>query len=327
MGNIYNRIYTDKKWAEVNKYNKDLMEDFIIELRAQKKKEGTIKQYKNDLRIMFIYILEELDNKPIYKLKKKAFRNYMLWLQDRNMSNARINRLMSALRSMLEYASNEEDYEDEIEINYASKVKGLQKESVREIHFLTDEEVNTLYEHLKSKGQYQRACFLALMYDTAARRNEIYQIEKHNLLESNFTNKVVGKRGKVFSLIYFDRSKEAIELWLNQRGEDNIDSLWVVGKGEDKRKASYETLYNWVQGFIKLYEELYGEEKKFNAHSFRHSALEGLSTGDHYVCKKLNKVFSLQELKLLAHHSDISTTDSYLKCKDDEMLAAAFMLN
>ena len=44
------------------------------------------------------------------------------------MSNARVNRLMSALRSMLEYASNEEDYEDEIEINYASKVKGLQKE-------------------------------------------------------------------------------------------------------------------------------------------------------------------------------------------------------
>lgn len=35
---------------------------------------------------------------------------------------------------MLEYASNEEDYEDEIEINYASKVKSLPKEKVRDIY-------------------------------------------------------------------------------------------------------------------------------------------------------------------------------------------------
>ena len=103
-------------------------------------------------------------------------------------------------------------------------------------------------------------------------------------------------------------------------------SLWIVGKGENKKPASYETLYNWVQDFVKLYKELFGKELKFNAHSFRHSALESLSTGDHYVCKKLNKKFDLQELKLLAHHSDISTTDSYLKNKDDEMLAEAFGL-
>lgn len=325
-GNIYNKIYTPEKWEAVNKYNKDLMSDYLTELRAQKKKDGTIKQYKNDLRIMFIYILDELDNKPIYKLKKKNFRNYMLWLQDRDMSNARINRLMSALRSMLEFASNEEDYEDEIEINYASKVKGLTKEGVREIYFLSDEKIETMYNYLVKNKEYQKACYLAMLYDTAARRNEIHQIQKEGLLEKNFTNKVVGKRGKVFTLIYFDRSKEAIAAWLKHRGEDNIESLWVVGKDENKRPASYVTLYNWVQDFVDLHEQLFNERVPFNAHSFRHSALESLSTGEHYVCKKLNKKFDLKELKLLAHHSDISTTDSYLKNKDDELLAEAFGL-
>lgn len=95
---------------------------------------------------MFIYILREHDNKPIYKLKKKQFRNYSLWLSEElNLSNDRVNRLLSATRSMLEYASNEEDYEDEIEINYASKVKGLPKEKVRDIYFLTDEQVDKVY--------------------------------------------------------------------------------------------------------------------------------------------------------------------------------------
>lgn len=323
---VYNKFFDKEKWKEVNKYNKDLMEDFLIELKAQKKKQGTIDQYKNDIRIILIYIYDELDNKAIHKLKKKQFRNLMLHFQDKGMSNARINRLMSALRSMLEFASNEEDYEDDIEINYAAKVKGLSKESVREIFFLSDEKIEKMYNYLKENKEYQKACYLAMLYDTAGRRNEIHQIKKDGLLENNFTNKVVGKRGKVFTLIYFDRSKEAIELWLNQRGEDDIESLWVVGNEDQRRPASYVTLYNWVQDFVKLHEQLFGEKVQFNAHSFRHSALESLSTGDHYLCKKLNKKFDLQELKLLAHHSDISTTDGYLKNKDDEQLAQAFCL-
>ena len=55
---VYNRIYTKEKWEQVNKYNKNLMEDYLMELKSQKKSQGTIDQYRNDLRIMFIYILE-----------------------------------------------------------------------------------------------------------------------------------------------------------------------------------------------------------------------------------------------------------------------------
>ena len=154
---VYNRIYSKKKWDEVNKYNKNLMEDYLLELKSQKKSQGTIDQYRNDLRIMFIYILEELDNKEIYKLKKKHFRNYLMWLSDKGMSNARVNRLMSALRSCLSYASDEEEYEDMLEINYAQKVKGLSKEKVRTIIFLTDEEIEHIYSRLIEKGKYQQA--------------------------------------------------------------------------------------------------------------------------------------------------------------------------
>ena len=72
------------------------------------------------------------------------------------------------------------------------------------------------------------------------------------------------------------------------------------------------------------FEKILDDEKEFNPHSFRHSALENFSTGDHYVAKKLEKKFTIQELKLLAHHEDLSTTDSYLKNKDEEMLLEAF---
>lgn len=325
---VYNRIYTQKKWKEVNTYNKDIMEDFLLELQSQKKKEGTIKQYRNDLRIMFIFILDELNNKPIYKLKKKQFRNYMMWLQDKGMSNARINRLMSALRSMLTYATNEEDYEDEIEINYAARVKGLEKEKVRKIIFLSMEEVEKIYNRLLADKEYQQATLLGLFIDSACRRNEAYQVTKTSITQDgNFTNEVVGKRGKKFNLLYNQMTKKAAKLYFEQRGEDNIDSLWITGNGLYRRKASYETLYHWVTGWRQILFEETGEMKKFNAHSFRHISLELLSTGEHYICKLLNKEkFELRELQLLANHSDVSTTASYLQDKSKDELLKAFGL-
>lgn len=324
---VYNRIYSKQKWEKVNRYNKELMEDFLLELKAQKKSQGTINQYRNDLRIMFIYILEELNNKEIYKLKKKQFRNYMLWLQEKEMSNARINRLMSALRSMLSYASDEDTYEGELEINHAQKVRGLQKEKVREIIFLTDEEIEYIYSRLIEKGKYQQALLCALMYDSAGRRNECFGVEKDFAeKDPNFTNMVTGKRNKKFRLLYRSRTKQAYELLMQNR-EDDCDALWTTKQDGEVVQASYETLYAWVIAWRKILAEKF-EYKEFNPHSFRHSALQNYEDGTHYVCREFlnGKALTIDQLKILAHHEDVSTTMSYLKDKGDEELLSAFGL-
>ena len=326
--NVYNRIYTDAKWEQVNKYNKLLMEDFLLELKSQKKKEGTIKQYRNDLRILFIYILSELENKQIDKLNKKSFRNYSLWLSsDCGMSNARVNRLLSALRSMLTFATDDEDYSDEIEINHAAKVKGLQKEKVREIVFLTSDEVNCIYDHLIENKKYQHATLCGLLMDSAGRRKEAHQVEKSSITdEGGLTNLVTGKRGKKFRLLYNDMTIKAYNLYMEERGEDDIESLWTTkDENGNIRPASYESLYYWVVSWRNILKDKMGVEKELNAHSFRHTALELLSTGEHYICKKLGKdKFTLRELQLLANHSDISTTASYLADKSEDELLNAF---
>lgn len=322
---VYNRIYSKEKWDKVNKYNKNLMEDYLMELKSQKKSQGTIDQYRNDLRIMFIYILEELNNKEIYKLKKKHFRNYLMWLSDKGMSNARVNRLMSALRSMLTYASDEEDYEDELEINYAQKVRGLTKEKVREIIFLTDEEIEYIYSRLIEKGKYQQALLCALMYDSAGRRNECYGVEKDFVeKDPNFTNVVIGKRNKKFRLLYRARTKQTYDLLMESRNDD-CDALWTTRQDGEVVQASYETLYAWVISWRKILAEKF-EPKDFNPHSFRHSALENYGDGTHYVCREFldGKALSIEQLKILAHHEDVSTTMSYLRDKGEDELLNAF---
>lgn len=327
---IYNRIYTKEKWEQVNKYNKRMLEDYILEMKSRKKKKGTIDQYRNDLRILFIFILEELDNKPINKLNRKSFRNFSLWMsEEKGMSNARVNRMLSALRTMLSFATEDDDYSEDIEINYADKVKGLEKEPVREIIFLSMDEVDYLYGWLLAHKKYQQATLLGLFIDSACRRNEAYQVEKDSISDDgNFTNTVIGKRGKKFRLLYNDMTKKAYKLYMKQRGNDDIKSLWVTKDDNGNvKQASYETLYYWVVSWRKIIKLYSGVEKKFNAHSFRHIALELLSTGDHYICKKLGKEkFELRELQLLANHSDISTTASYLADKSEDELLTAFGL-
>ena len=318
------QIFSNEKWEKVNKDNKYLLEDFTTELRSNKKSDGTIKQYYADIRLVFCHILTDFDNKYILELNKKDFRRINLWMIDRGVSNARTNRVMSAIRSMLSFAEEDDDYE--FEVNLAKKVKGLSKEPVREIIFITDEQVYKLREKLREMEKYQWMCLLDLAYDSAGRKNELYQVQKHGLLDKNVTNIVIGKRAKKFKLMYFDRTKESIKLWLGQRGEDDIDCLWVKQVGDKKHEISGNTIYDWFVEMSKILSEIEGKNIEFSTHSFRHTALDNLSQGTHYMCEKLGKKdgFDISELKLLANHSDIATTMSYLKNRDEELLSSAF---
>ena len=323
---MYNKIYSDEDWNKVNEYNKEIMEDYLLEYTARKKKATTLKQYRNDIRIILIYILHHCGNRNITELSKKDFRNLTLWLSDTlQLSNARTNRLMSCCRSLLTYLEDEDEYE--YENNVSRKVKGLPKESVRNIIFLEDEIISQLRNKLLNEKRYKEATLLSLLYDSACRKNECIQVEKYSFMDESkdSTNVVVGKRGKSFPLIYFRHTKECAKLYLAERGEDDIDSMWILGKGNSKRPAHASNLYDWCITWRKDLKELTGQDYPINCHSFRHCALENMSTGNHYICKDLGiGAIPLEKLKLVANHSDLSTTASYLLDKSTQELENLF---
>ena len=198
---------------------------------------------------------------------------------------------MSALRSMLEYASNEEDYEDEIEINYASKVKGLQKEKVREIVFLEDEEVRHIVDTLIYRKQYSQALLCAFLYDSCARKNEIHQVKRSDIsLDSNICKSyVIAKRGKKYRPLYNDLTKKAFRIF-EQNVPDTNDCLWLTYDG---KPASYETIYSWVVSWRDILED----RKDFNVHSFRDCCCENLLNGTHYLCKKAGRKVEWEQVR------------------------------
>jgi integrase len=326
MTRVYTSFFDPISWAKVNSESKELLEDFCLELQQLKRSKETIKQYRADLVGFLCYAYKTLDNRSILELTKKDFRNFSLYLvNDCGVSNARNNRLMSSIRSMLTYA--EMDDELEYENNAARRVRGLAREPIKEIIFLSDQMVEGLFHQLVRREEYQKATLLMLAYDSAARRNELSQVTKYSFLDParNNTNQVIGKGRKKFPLLYFGRTREISLAWLEQRRADDIESLWVIGEGENKRPADREYIYALFTDMRGQLTELHGHEVDFTPHCMRHSSLTNYGNGTHYICRQLGVGgFTLDQLRQIAHHNSIDTTRDYLPDTSNDELQKMF---
>lgn len=323
---IYNSFYTQKDWELVNPLNKDLLEDYLQKCKQRGRADSTIYQYRNDLRILMLYILKKKRNRYVLELNRKDFRNYSLFLTTEcGMSNARVNRLRSACNNMLDYCEQDDDYD--YDINFSKKVKGLPKKPVRtneDNFFFTYDEFIKVREELINRGKLQYAVMWSIAYDSGARKNEVFQITKHGLLENNYTNEVIGKRGKKFKLPYLNDTKELIRQYLEERGEDDIDSLWISEiKGEKKPLVDCNALYTRILYISDILSEIRGERCDIFFHSIRHSRAECLTQGEDLRLLDSNgnpRKYSLNEVQVFLHHSSSETTQGYLKNHDTDII-------
>lgn len=333
----YNRTYTPELWEQVNPENKAIMDDFLLEYTQRKKSKRTVDGYFQDLRIILIHILQKYKNRSILELTKKDFRNISLWLSEgmgggkedsQGRSNSRVNRLKSALNSMLTYVEEEEEYD--YSINQAKKIKGLPKNPVKtdeDDFFFTFNEFIQVREKLLEMGDLQTAVLWSVFYDSGARKNEVFQVEKHGLLEGNKTNIVTGKRGKKFPLVYLNDTKELIRKYLEERGDDDIDSLWVAKLGKEKTPIKLEAIYQRILKCSDILSEIRGEETNLFPHSIRHSRAECLMNGEDDRLKDAegnNRKYTLDEIRVFLHHESPNVTQSYLKDHSEDKINNMF---
>lgn len=322
----YNKIYDEEVYKLVNNESKLILEDYMLELEARKLAVKSRQQYLADLKMFLVYTQQNINNKSILDLKKRDYRNFFLMMSNDGKSSARINRVQSSIRNLLEFVVMDDDEYPDFQVNAMKKIKGVPKETVKDIVFLTKEHVEFLFNYLLEKEQYQKALYLSISLDSAGRRNEIHQVTKQSFIEKkNKTNVVEGKRGKKFSLMVSQRSHDIFDKYIEQRGDDDIDSLWITGKGEDKRELGYDSLYNYAISFRAILEAEFEIDIPLNSHSLRHTSLELYETGEHYALEYMGKDrLDINTLRILANHEDISITQSYLRNKDEDILEDLF---
>lgn len=316
------QIVTPEKWERVNQESKELLKEFMLTLRQEGRSKATLSTYMQMCRLFLVYVLDHYDNRCITELRKKDFRNYSLYLRDeRCLSSATHNHYVSAVKSWCDRLEDDDDID--YEVNACRKIKGIKIERVRKITFLTDGEVSLLYEELLRQEKYQIALFLALAYDSTGRRSEIMQVEKEGFYDKALdrTNEVIKKGGRKDPLVYFNRTKEAAALWLEQRGEDDNPSLWV-GHGSRERKVG--SANSWCEYMSRVLSEIGGKKVHFTPHSLRHSAIENLTEGSHYKCEVRRIPYDIRAVSGLAGHASIEMTEYYKKNKGFKDVEDAF---
>lgn len=274
-------LATPEKWAKVNPQNKTLLEDFVAYLESSNKSDQTIQQYVAQLKIVFVFIAEQCDNKFFVDLKKRDLIKFAGWLQNTlKVSPNRVATMKSVISSLSMYIEKVLDDEYPTFRNISSVIEIGAKEAVREKTILSEEEINEGLEKLVAKGKYQAACFMAVLFASGMRKAEAIQMRVDDFvggkvvmngifyLTHKIRTKGRGKAGKVLAKYVFkDIVDKYLDLWMKERERLGIESEWLFVTYKDGKweRAAVST----ADSFSKTISTIMGVEAY--CHNFRHA--------------------------------------------------------
>ena len=136
---IKNQITTAETINQILQENKNLINDFLIYLKSIDRSPNTIKQYKNDLEIFFVYNLQNNNNKPFVDITKREFVRFQSYaIEEWKWSPNRLRRVKSVLSSLSNYIENILDDEYPNFRNLIAKIESPAKQNVRENASISD---------------------------------------------------------------------------------------------------------------------------------------------------------------------------------------------
>jgi integrase len=324
---VYNRIFNEEDWAKVNPKNKDLLKQWKTYLQSTDKSKGTILQYENDLRIIFIFLLKNCDNRFIVDLNKRdiiAFQGYSL--NEWGHSSNRTRRIRSCLSSLCNFIENIMDDLFPDFRNIVGKIEAPIKKPVREKTILTNEQVEFVLKTLVDSEQYQKACVFALAANSGARLSELCRFKINYFNESNLVNnayyktpekvKIKGRGrdgGRKHKFILKNGFQEYLDLWLEERKRLGIDNeyLFVTRRNEQWITATDTTLQSWKTQFSKIL------EIDFYFHSLRHYLTTKLRANN-IPDKIIKDFFGWESIDMIEIYDDNEAEDDFAQFFTEE---------
>lgn len=281
----HNDITSPELLKQVNPENMQLMEDFLDYLRSIQRSEGTIDGYRSDLSIAFVWNLKYNNNAFYCDWTKRNIIRYQNWLLNENgNSPARIRRLKAALSSLGGFVENILDEEYPNFRNIVNKVESPLNQPVREKTVWEDDELEHLLGELVSRKKYDKACYLALAMYSGRRKAELCRFKVSDFdddklvcdgaLYKSAPIKTKGRSGGKYVCCYVlaKQFKPYLDLWINDRERQGIDSEWLFPSKENpKEHIQISTANSWSNTYSKL------SNRHAYLHSLRHFFTSSLS--------------------------------------------------
>ena len=311
---------SEEEWLDCNEWNRKIVQKF---LKQQHLSDKTLKQYTSALKIFVRYVRDEFDNKPIHKLKARHALDYQNYLMELQLSSNAVKFKRSAVSSLCNYIElyYGEDYPEFRNI-FNKAIPNPPKELVREKNVVAKEDIEKLVKELEKQGEYQMIAYFLLSYNTGARRAEIAQMKKEFFNMPKVKNKEYyatpeirgkgrGKGGKKIKLMYDEATRQAVLKWLDIRGEDDNEYVFVRKfKNGETYELSPDAFNSW---FTNKFNKILGY--KLTPHALRRSR------ATHLVVEEGKDINSA---KVLLNHNSTETTSIYVMKDDSDELDDVF---
>ena len=293
-------------------YN-SVVEEFIVYIESVKKlSENTVLAYKTDLDLLgknlsSLYGKEYgKESFSIDDITTEDLRTSVSFLVRKNFSPARVNRFISAFKSLFAYCKRLQY----ISINPSFEVKTL-KNPQKLPRFMTKDEVTELCnkpEETEILWPSRDEALFKTLYSTGCRVSEIQGLKLKDI-SSDFESALVFGKGRKQRYVFFSKeAKEALKLYIAERKErvkvtDDKGILFVNQQGKPLSVSG-------IRYIISRYSSIEGTNKPMNPHAFRHT----------FATTMLNNGADIRVVQELLGHSSISTTQRYTHITAEKLI-------
>ena len=324
-------IVTDEILAKINKENIRIVERYLRNFDTKRSDKSVIVK-RSDYNIFLCWNYLYNDNKLIPEIKKYELMDYFdFGVNELGWGTSRFNSMHSSLNTLFNFIENFMD-EDYIGFkNNMSKIEKPVKQVAREKTVLTEEQVDSLLEHLRNDSKdYQQLVCLLLFISSGVRISECLRITTDLIDENNLafgdhflktTKKIktkgFGKKGEPkFKYFLKDMLLEDYKIWLTQRAEflkkKGKEHNYVLLKSNGD-PATIDVINHWVR----KWEDFLTNDEKTNPkkeqlhiypHCFRH-----------FLCSQMARKGISQELVVAVYGWKSSDMfNIYNDCDEDE---------
>jgi len=327
---------TDEQWQKLNKFNRTITTEFLEESTSLSPK--TLRQYRSALQIFFYWVYENCDDKSLLEIKSRDFLKYQNFLVRRGMSSSGVRLKRAAISSLNGYIITY--YEDDHPTFKNFITKKITAPPSNDLHVkqpMNAEEWELLLKNLEEREQWQKLAYLQFTYSTGCRRAESRQLLKEvvnyppiikekviknedgteEIKTVTFYNtseircKGKGVVGKLRKLQFSKEALDAINKWLEVRGEDDCPYVFAI-KRQGKYQQAGEGLFNdWCKDdFSKVI------NRRVHPHQMREQRASNMV---------LHEGKDIRSAQALLGHKSSQTTEIYVIRDDSDDVDDAFI--
>ncbi|MGQ3685722.1 MAG: tyrosine recombinase XerC [Candidatus Loosdrechtia sp.] len=250
----------------------------------------TLRAYQNDLGQYRLFLMKEGLGNP-GEVNRLLLRKYLAFLKQQNYSKTTIARKMVSIRSFYKFLCRE----GILECNPVENIRT--PKMVRKLpEFMNVNDAGILLNQpdLNSLLSIRDKAIMETLYSTGIRVSELAGINSADIDFLNEVVKVRGKGKKERLVPIGNYAIQAIQLYLERRGNSENHALFLNKRGGRLTERS-------VARMLEKYVKKSGMNKKISPHTFRHS----------FATHLLDRGADLRSVQELLGHANLSTTQIY----------------